>query len=217
MMLFSIMLQYKYYHFCITCYDISYIKNSLISAPAAPPPKQVKLAEMAKARQTSITSFTRLGGGDETRPLKINHPQVCIWILESVSFSGNLAFIMQKMPLNQLFHALSILLSPMPYYFVFQAVGISRRILQMIALDNEPFGVVNRIGFTRLMAHLVPNYLIPSPHYFTELLPSEYDACLAALLALLEKALNISFTTDLWTTKNSTTSHMALTGGSLSH
>lgn len=171
MMLFSIMLQYKYYHFCITCYDISYIKNSLISAPAAPPPKQVKLAEMAKARQTSITSFTRLGGGDETRPLKINHPQVCIWILESVSFSGNLAFIMQKMPLNQLFHALSILLSPMPYYFVFQAVGISRRILQMIALDNEPFGVVNRIGFTRLMAHLVPNYLIPSPHYFTNYSP----------------------------------------------
>ena len=82
----------------------------------------------------------------------------------------------------------------------------------MICLDNEPFGVVNRIGFTRLLAHLVPNYLLPGPHYFTELLDAEYEKCQAAVIAKLDTALDVSFTTDLWTTKNSTTSHMALTG-----
>ena len=62
------------------------------------------------------------------------------------------------------------------------------------------------------MAHLVPNYLLPGPHYFTELLDAEYDKCKVAVLDKLDSALDISFTTDLWTTKNSTTSHMALTG-----
>ena len=82
----------------------------------------------------------------------------------------------------------------------------------MICLDDEPFSMTNRLGFTRLMAHLVPNYLLPGPHYFTELLDAEYDKCKVAVLDKLDSALDISFTTDLWTTKNSTTSHMALTG-----
>ena len=46
------------------------------SAPAAPPPKQMKLNELKKAQQTSIRSFTCLGG-DLSKPLSINHPQVC--------------------------------------------------------------------------------------------------------------------------------------------
>ena len=49
----------------------------LCSAPAGPTPKEVKLDEMAKAKQMSIKSFTRLGGaGDESKILKINHPTV---------------------------------------------------------------------------------------------------------------------------------------------
>ena len=79
-------------------------------------------------------------------------------------------------------------------------------------MDNEPFKAVNRPGFTRLLAHLAPNYLLPGPHYFTELLDSEYEKCKASVLAKLDTALDVSFTTDLWTSKNSTTSHMALTG-----
>ena len=82
----------------------------------------------------------------------------------------------------------------------------------MICLDDEPFAIVNRLGFIRLMANLVPNYCIPSTHYFTELLPSEFEACKTSIKALLETAGDVSFTTDLWTAKNSTTSHMALTG-----
>ena len=82
----------------------------------------------------------------------------------------------------------------------------------MMALDNEPFSTVNRLGFIRLMAHLVPNYQLPSPHYFTDLLDSEFDACKVAVLSLLDTAESVSFTSDLWTTKNSVTSHMALTG-----
>ena len=84
--------------------------------------------------------------------------------------------------------------------------------MQMMCLDDEPFATANRLGFIRLMAHLVPNYCIPSPHYFTELLPSEYEACRTSVQSLLDTAGDVSFTTDLWTAKNSTTSHMALTG-----
>ena len=82
----------------------------------------------------------------------------------------------------------------------------------MMCLDNEPFSVVNRLGFTRLLAHLVPNYLLPGPTYFTALLDSEYKKCKATLIAKLDTAIDVSFTSDLWTTKNSTTSHMALMG-----
>ena len=81
-----------------------------------------------------------------------------------------------------------------------------------MCLDNEPFAAVNRLGFIRLLAHLAPNYLLPGPHYFTDLLDSEYEMAKAAVVTQLETAVDVSFTTDLWTSKNSTTSHMALTG-----
>ena len=82
----------------------------------------------------------------------------------------------------------------------------------MICMDNEPFALVNRPGFVKLMAHVAPYYVLPNPQYFADLLPQEYARCKDAVLAELQTAQDICFTTDLWTAKNSTQSHMALTG-----
>ena len=36
----------------------------------------------------------------------------------------------------------------------------------MIALDNQPFGIIEDDGFHGLMAHLQPRYLILTRHFF---------------------------------------------------
>lgn len=49
-----------------------------------------------------------------------------------------------------------------------QAKEIHKKILIIMALDNKPFSMVEDDGFIRLMAHLQPQYLIPSRQYFAE-------------------------------------------------
>lgn len=39
---------------------------------------------------------------------------------------------------------------------------------EMIALDNEPLSLVERVGFQRLMANALPHYKVPGRTYMTE-------------------------------------------------
>lgn len=39
---------------------------------------------------------------------------------------------------------------------------------EMIVIDNEPFSLVERVGFARLMEKAVPQYKMPSRTYMTE-------------------------------------------------
>ena len=46
----------------------------------------------------------------------------------------------------------------------------------MIALDYQPFSIVDDVGFIRLLRSLEPRYVIPSRRYSTEtVLPTIYD------------------------------------------
>ena len=57
-----------------------------------------------------------------------------------------------------------------------RAKEICKRIGEMIVLDNEPFTVVNHIGFNRLMKLLGPRYQLPLDKYFSEtLIPEMYQ------------------------------------------
>ena len=38
----------------------------------------------------------------------------------------------------------------------------------MIAIDNQPFSIVEDQGFIKLLAELKPRYVIPSTEYFNE-------------------------------------------------
>ena len=71
----------------------------------------------------------------------------------------------------------------------------------MIALDSQPFSIVEDRGFLRLLAHVSPRYITPSRKYFSDkVIPEMY----ATLRDKARQDLHsvgrfpIIFTTDIW-------------------
>jgi hypothetical protein len=80
-----------------------------------------------------------------------------------------------------------------------RAREIHKRIGEMIAVDNEPFTLVNHVGFTRLMNLVEPRYQFPSEKYFSEkLIPEMYEKVCGRVKILVSKAAHVSITTDVW-------------------
>ena len=91
--------------------------------------------------------------------------------------------------------------------------AITKKIVKMIAADNQPFSIVEDQGFIELMAHLEPRYLIPSRKYFTqEALPKFYTNVRSSIAEEINEAKFLSFTSDLWTCPHSHESFISLTG-----
>lgn len=82
---------------------------------------------------------------------------------------------------------------------------------EMIAVDCQPYSIVEDVGFSRLMKTLKPNYQLPSRKYFSEkIVPSIHARVFEKVMATVNEAENISFTTDIWTS-NSKISFISLT------
>ena len=64
-----------------------------------------------------------------------------------------------------------------PYPFDYpRARQLTRIIGELIAVDNEAFNIVNRIGFVRLMATVEPRYTLPSDKYSSKTsIPEMYE------------------------------------------
>lgn len=76
---------------------------------------------------------------------------------------------------------------------------ITKYIAQMICLDNQPFYIVEKRGFTELIHHLEPRYQLPSrKHLATNVIPSLYNECKTKVKLQIENIDFISVTTDLW-------------------
>ena len=91
------------------------------------------------------------------------------------------------------------------------AKAVSRKMMAMIALDNQPFSVVEDQGFIDLMAHVQPKYCLPSRRYFSEtMLPQMYEDKRAKAVNLINLAESISFTSDIWTSNTSNESFVSL-------
>ena len=76
---------------------------------------------------------------------------------------------------------------------------ITKRIGEMIAVDNEPFTLVDHAGFSRLLLLLEPRYKLPSERYFSEtLIPAIYQKVSDKVKALLSSTDHVSVTTDVW-------------------
>ena len=93
--------------------------------------------------------------------------------------------------------------------------AVNEKIMKMMALDNQPFTMVEDDGFIELMAHLQPRYLLPSRRYFSDtMLPRVYDE----LKDRVKKELSephgsyISFTSDIWTCSSSKEAFISLSG-----
>lgn len=84
---------------------------------------------------------------------------------------------------------------------------------EMIALDYEPYNVVDRAGFRRFVTKIKPSYQIPSrPFMSQKVVPDIYQRVKNKCKVLLEDVDWISFTTDAWTSLNSNNAFLSLTG-----
>ena len=93
-----------------------------------------------------------------------------------------------------------------------RAIKTNEKIINMIAIDNQPFSIVSDKGFIELLAHLEPRYLIPSRKYFNEvMLPRAYQNLTSDISKLLQKSSYFSFTTDIWTNSKTNISYLSLT------
>ncbi|KAF0717862.1 zinc finger BED domain-containing protein 4-like isoform X2, partial [Aphis craccivora] len=71
---------------------------------------------------------------------------------------------------------------------------------EMICVDNEPFNVVERSGFNKLMAFVKPQYKMPGRKYFTEtVIPQMYIELKLKIMNILENISSMSLTSDMWT------------------
>lgn len=84
--------------------------------------------------------------------------------------------------------------------------------MEFIALDNQPFSVVEDVGFSRLMMYLELRYAMPSRRNFSAVALPELQSVVASHIEkLLAGASHISFTTDIWTSSVSPVSILSLT------
>ncbi|KAL1277085.1 hypothetical protein QQF64_023758 [Cirrhinus molitorella] len=94
-----------------------------------------------------------------------------------------------------------------------KAKGITKRIMEFIALDDQPFSVVEDVGFRRLIDHIEPRYTIPNRRHFSDVcLPEMYNVVSTNVHELLATDIAaLSFTTDIWSSDVSPTSMLSLT------
>jgi zinc finger BED domain-containing protein 4 len=82
----------------------------------------------------------------------------------------------------------------------------------MIAVDLQPFSIVEDIGFRRVIKAFAPQYQIPSRKYFSETLtPKLYAEVTSKLKTIVEAEPSLAFTVDTWTSQHTTHSYMGWT------
>ena len=93
------------------------------------------------------------------------------------------------------------------------AKHVSKLIGEMIAVDNQPFMLVEDLGFLRLMNKVCPKYKVPSRHYFSDtVVPELVKRAETAVGTFLENVTDISFTSDIWTCSHNNNTFISLTG-----
>ncbi len=81
----------------------------------------------------------------------------------------------------------------------------------MIAVDCQPYSIVEDVGFLRLLKKLKPNYQMPSRKYFSEkIVLSIYGSVFEKVRTVVNEAEHISFIINILTS-NSKTSFISLT------
>jgi len=82
------------------------------------------------------------------------------------------------------------------------AQKITRFISEMMALDCQPFSVVEDKGFVRLLNHLQPRYQLPGRKYFSStMIPQMYDSCKKTIQKIIEVQNFIALTSDIWSSR----------------
>ena len=93
-----------------------------------------------------------------------------------------------------------------------RATRINQKLIQLIAMDNQPFSIVEDDGFIEYSAALNPLYSLPSRTKATEMLEPEYDRVQGTIQKEVDTADFINFTSDLWTEDTTRMAFISLTG-----
>ncbi|XP_060871545.1 zinc finger BED domain-containing protein 4-like [Metopolophium dirhodum] len=89
---------------------------------------------------------------------------------------------------------------------------IHKIIGEMICVDNEPFNLVERSGFNKLMTFVKPQYKMPGRKYFTEtVIPEMYIELKTKIMSTLETVAAVSLTSDIWTCSHNNASFISFT------
>ena len=89
---------------------------------------------------------------------------------------------------------------------------VHRLIGEMIAINTQPFSVVENEGFTNILSTLEPRYSLLSRKYVTEtVLPRIMAGVTACVKLEISNVQWFSFTTDIWSTEISRHSLLSLT------
>ena len=73
---------------------------------------------------------------------------------------------------------------------------------EMMALDCQPFSIVEDQGFVSLLNQLQPHYKIPSRKYFlTTLIPELYAKCNETVEKILQSQKFVALTSDIWSSR----------------
>lgn len=91
--------------------------------------------------------------------------------------------------------------------------ALTMAITKMIAVDDQPFSVVEDEGFREVLEVAEPRYDKPSRRYFADVaLPALHDIIATHVHKLLDSDVNdISFTTDIWSSDLNQASMSSLT------
>ena len=80
-----------------------------------------------------------------------------------------------------------------------RAQRVHKFVMEMIALDNQPFSLVEDLGFVRLLQLLEPRYSLPSRKYLVEkILPVVHDEVRLWAKSEIKGVTHFIFTTDAW-------------------
>jgi len=80
------------------------------------------------------------------------------------------------------------------------SLAATKFLAEMIAVDLQPYAVVENECFRRYSNHLEPRYALPSRRMLSEnIIPEMYARVKTKLKISLKKAIGVSFTTDMWT------------------
>ena len=85
--------------------------------------------------------------------------------------------------------------------------------IKMIAVDDQPFSVVEDEGLSEVLEVTEPRYDKPNLRHFADVtLPALHDIVVTHVHKLLDRSVNdISFTTDIWSSDLNQTSMLSLT------
>ncbi|KAL4122187.1 hypothetical protein QTP88_014561 [Uroleucon formosanum] len=90
-------------------------------------------------------------------------------------------------------------------------IKITEAIVYFICKDNQPFSVVEDIGFKKLMKEVAPLYKVPTRNTIKARILQRYDVVSSNFKYFLKEIEDITITTDIWSEMMTTKSYIGVT------